>query len=119
MLLSSSDIRGTLMHLFLFANTSQERTGFNMYAKNTQQQLTFLALLPWYRSTSLPIHMIWSLCGVFSLCCSDLLVRVYLLESKCYLGLDNLEKSKTALNLARVTAYSIYIPPTEQVCSGP
>ena len=25
-----------------------ERTGFYMYAANTQQQLTFLALLPWY-----------------------------------------------------------------------
>ena len=24
-----------------------ERTGLNMYAENTQQQLTFLALLPW------------------------------------------------------------------------
>ena len=24
-----------------------ERTGFNMYAENTQPQLTFLALLPW------------------------------------------------------------------------
>ena len=24
-----------------------ERTGFNMYFENTQQQLTFLALLPW------------------------------------------------------------------------
>ena len=24
-----------------------ERTGFNMYAENTRQQLTFLALVPW------------------------------------------------------------------------
>ena len=26
----------------------QRNTGFNMYAKNTQQQLTFLTLLPWF-----------------------------------------------------------------------
>ena len=26
-----------------------ERTGFNMYAENTHQQLTFLALLPWFK----------------------------------------------------------------------
>ena len=33
--------RRTLMHLFLL-----ERTGFDMHAENTQQQLTFLTLLP-------------------------------------------------------------------------
>ena len=27
-------------------NYSSERTGFNMYAENTQQELPFLALLP-------------------------------------------------------------------------
>ena len=27
-------------------NHSPEKTGFNMYAENTQQQLIFLALLP-------------------------------------------------------------------------
>ena len=26
-----------------------ERTGFNMYAENTQPQLTFLAVLPWQK----------------------------------------------------------------------
>ena len=41
-LLSSSDTRGTLMHLFLFTNTAQRE----LYAENTQQQLTLLALLP-------------------------------------------------------------------------
>ena len=40
MLLSSSDTKRTLMHLFLFT----ERTGFNMYAEYTQLQLTFLVL---------------------------------------------------------------------------
>ena len=42
-----SDTRETLMHLFLFTNTAcTERTGYNMYAENTQQQLTFLSLPP-------------------------------------------------------------------------
>ena len=40
MLLTSSDTRRTLMHLFLFT----KRTGFNMYAEYTRPQLTFLAL---------------------------------------------------------------------------
>ena len=47
MLLSSSDTRETLMHLFLFTKFRPERTGFNMYAEYTQPQLTCLALLPW------------------------------------------------------------------------
>ena len=47
MLLSSSDTRGTLMHLFLSTNTAQPRENwFQLYAENTQTQLTFLALLP-------------------------------------------------------------------------
>ena len=29
-----------------------ERTGFNMYAENAQLQLTFLALLPWFKDAS-------------------------------------------------------------------
>ena len=32
---------------FLVYNHRPERTGFNMYAENTQQQFTFLALLTW------------------------------------------------------------------------
>ena len=31
----------------LVYNDHPETTGFNMYAENTQQQLTFLTLLPW------------------------------------------------------------------------
>ena len=46
MLLTSSDTRRTLMHLFLFTNSAHERTGFNMYAEYTKLQLTFLALQP-------------------------------------------------------------------------
>ena len=47
MLLSSSDTRGTLMHLFLSTNTAQPKENwFQLYAENTQTQLTFLALLP-------------------------------------------------------------------------
>ena len=45
MRLTSSDTKLTLMHLFLFTNYfPPERTGFNMYAEYTQQQLTSLAL---------------------------------------------------------------------------
>ena len=33
-----------------------EKTGFNMYAENTQQQLTFLALLPWFIPSTLRIY---------------------------------------------------------------
>ena len=44
MLLYTADTRGTLMHLVY--KHSLERAGFNMYAENTQQQLTFLTLLP-------------------------------------------------------------------------
>ena len=33
-----------------------EITGFNMYAENTQQQLTFLALLHWFFSSTLRIY---------------------------------------------------------------
>ena len=47
MLLFSSDTRLTLMLLFLVYKHRPERTGFNMYVENTQQQLTFLTLLPW------------------------------------------------------------------------
>ena len=46
MLLTYSDTKRTLMHLFLFTNFAHERTGFNMYAEYTQLQLTFLALQP-------------------------------------------------------------------------
>ena len=31
-----------------------ERTGFNMYAEYTQQQLTFLTLLPWFVRKNVP-----------------------------------------------------------------
>ena len=44
MLLTSSDTKRTLTHLFLFTNSAQ--TGFNMYAEYTRPQLTFLALHP-------------------------------------------------------------------------
>ena len=44
--LSSSDTRGTLMHLFLFTNTAQIENWFQFVP---QPQLTFLALLPWIR----------------------------------------------------------------------
>ena len=30
-----------------------ERTGFNMYVENTQLQLTFLTLLPWFQLSTL------------------------------------------------------------------
>jgi len=36
---------------FLVYKYRPERTGFNMYAENTQPQLTFLALLPWLKVT--------------------------------------------------------------------
>ena len=39
--------RRTLMHLFLFTNIARRELVSNMYAENTQQQLTFLTLLPW------------------------------------------------------------------------
>ena len=44
MLLSSSNTKRKLMHLFLFT----ERTGFNMYVEYTQPHLTLLALVPCY-----------------------------------------------------------------------
>ena len=47
MLLTSSDTKRTLMHLFLFTNSAQREHGFNMYAEYTQLQLTFLAFVPW------------------------------------------------------------------------
>ena len=34
------------MDLYLVYKLRPKRTGFNMYAENTQPQLTFLALLP-------------------------------------------------------------------------
>ena len=46
MFLSSSDTGSTLRNLFFFYIHCPERTGFNMYAESTQQQLTFLALVP-------------------------------------------------------------------------
>ena len=50
-LLSSSDTRRTLMHLFLFTNSAQKELGSIWY---TQLQLTFLALKPWW------YHLNWS-----------------------------------------------------------
>ena len=47
MLLTSSDTKRTLMHLFLFKNSAHKRTGYNVYAEYTRPQLTFLALHPW------------------------------------------------------------------------
>ena len=47
MLLSSSDTRRRLMHLFFLVYTCRpERTGFNMYAENTRPQLTYILLVP-------------------------------------------------------------------------
>jgi len=48
MLLSSSDTK-TLIHLFLFTNSAQRElvSICTHYTENTQQRLTFLALLPW------------------------------------------------------------------------
>ena len=48
MLLSSSDARVNNTDAFILVYKHRpERTGFNIHAENTQQQLTFLALLPW------------------------------------------------------------------------
>ena len=47
MLLTFSDTKRKLMHLFLVYKFRPERTGFNMYAEFTQLQLTFLALHSW------------------------------------------------------------------------
>ena len=44
-----------------------ERTGFNMYAEYTQQQLTFLALLPW-------LLLIFHCCTLYTVQCK---VKVY------------------------------------------
>ena len=55
MLSSSSDTRQTLMASILVYKFRPERTGFNMYAENTQQQLTFLTLLPWYNVININI----------------------------------------------------------------
>ena len=52
MLLTSSDTKRTLVHLF-----RPESTGFNMYAEYTQLQLTFLALQPWIYPQNLPVQM--------------------------------------------------------------
>ena len=49
MVLSSSDTREALMHLFLFTNTAQKN--WFQYAVNTQQQLTVLALLRWHEGS--------------------------------------------------------------------
>ena len=47
MLLSSSDTRRRLMHLFFLVYTCRpERTGFNMYAEHTRPQLTYILLVP-------------------------------------------------------------------------
>ena len=46
MILSSSDTKRTLMHLFLFTNYAK-RELVSMYAEYTRPQLTFLALVPW------------------------------------------------------------------------
>ena len=51
MLLTSSDTKRTLMHLFLFTNSAQKRTGFNMYAEYARPQLTFFALHPYLEGT--------------------------------------------------------------------
>jgi len=47
MILTSSDTKRTLMHLFLITNSAQrELISIYMYAEYTQLQLTFLALVP-------------------------------------------------------------------------
>ena len=48
MLLTSSDTKRTLMHLFLFTNSAKENW-FHMYAEYTQLQLTFLASHSWFQ----------------------------------------------------------------------
>ena len=53
MLLSSSETRETLQASILVYKHRPERTGFNMCTENTPQQLTFLALLPWFLSYQL------------------------------------------------------------------
>ena len=56
MLLSSSDTRRTLMHLFLFTKSAQRELVSISTQSNTQ--LTFLALLPWFEySLSLMISV--------------------------------------------------------------
>ena len=57
MLLTSSDTKWTLMHLFLFTNSAQKETGFNMYAEYTRPQLTFLALHPWLTESAQIPHL--------------------------------------------------------------
>ena len=46
MLLTSSDIKTNTDASILFYKFRPERTGFNMYAKYAQLQLTFLAVYP-------------------------------------------------------------------------
>ena len=46
MLFSFSDTRRTHASILVY-KFRPERTGFNMYAKYTRLQLTFLALVPW------------------------------------------------------------------------
>ena len=48
-LLTSSDTKRTLMHVFLFTHSVKLElvSTFNMYPEYTQPQLTFLALVPW------------------------------------------------------------------------
>ena len=59
MLLTSSDTKRTLMHLFLFTNSAQrEDSGFHMYAEYARQQLTFLALQPWMKLCTPPFRYI-------------------------------------------------------------
>ena len=54
MLLSSSDTRRTLMHLFLFTNSAQRQ--YTAVLKNAYaSEITFLALLPWKYTQELDI----------------------------------------------------------------
>jgi len=50
-LLTSSDTKRTLRHLFLFTNSAQRKL-VSMYAEYTQLQLTFLALHSWSKPST-------------------------------------------------------------------
>jgi len=45
------------MDLYLVYKLRPKRTGFNMYAENTQPQLTFLALLPYLQCIILVFYI--------------------------------------------------------------
>ena len=62
MLLSSTDTKRTLMHLFLFTKSAQ-REMVSIRAQSMRPQLTFLALVP---GASLSIYLITAACNIQS-----------------------------------------------------